>query len=220
MADSGDRPARPSDPESPARLDDGHRAMTGPPSTRASGDAGQDAGLPLDVVFDLLKNRRRRLVLGYLVDGSEPCSLSDLAEYIAAVENEKTIEEISTSERKRVYVGLYQGHLPRLDDADVVHFDDDRGTVTIGENASQLLSYLNGDGDSPQIRASQYLAIAMVGGVAYLGQQLLYPNQLLSAIIMGLFLGFFAYLSIEYAYREGVPGWSWVGWDSERGETS
>jgi hypothetical protein len=149
-------------------------------------------------VFDLLKNRRRRLVLRYLVDADEPSSLSELSAHVAAAENDKPVRALSTSERKRVYVGLYQGHLPRLDEADVVEFDADDGTVATGHNAAQLLPYL-GDGAETTGTPARYLVVAIIGAAVFALVQLVYPDLRLSAVLIALFLGAFAYVAIHAA---------------------
>lgn len=99
--------------------------------------------LPLDQVFEIVKNQRRRYVLRYLnaVDGE--VSLSDLAEQIAAWENDKEIRKITSSERKRVYVGLYQCHLPKMAGMDVITYNKARGIIGRGENADAVEPYLH-----------------------------------------------------------------------------
>ncbi|MFB6358651.1 MAG: hypothetical protein ABEJ96_06540, partial [Thiohalorhabdaceae bacterium] len=52
--------------------------------------------------------------------------LGDLAEHIASIENDKPEVALSSTERKRVYVALYQCHLPKMDDIGVIDFDEDR----------------------------------------------------------------------------------------------
>ena len=82
-----------------------------------------------DVLFDILKNERRRRALEYLRE--EPTTtLSDLAEHVAALENDKSVRELTSSERKRVYVGLYQCHLPKMADAGVIQWSTDTGIAT------------------------------------------------------------------------------------------
>jgi hypothetical protein len=63
--------------------------------------------LPLDVTFEILKNRRRRLVLQFLRDAEETTSIGELAEHIAAIENDTTVQQLNAQQRKRVYIGLY-----------------------------------------------------------------------------------------------------------------
>jgi hypothetical protein len=63
--------------------------------------------LPKDVVFGLLSNDRRRWVLRCLAEGSGETTLSDLAEQLASIENDKPVGALSSTERKRVYICLY-----------------------------------------------------------------------------------------------------------------
>jgi len=63
---------------------------TTPPTTDVETDSTTADPLSLDLVFEVLKNERRRRVLKYLSESSsETVSLSDLAEHIAAIENDK-----------------------------------------------------------------------------------------------------------------------------------
>lgn len=131
-----------------------------------------DADESLDLTFDVLRNRRRRLVLRHLKTTPESASLGDLAEHIAAIENGIDRSQIDSQQRKRVYISLYQNHLPKLDDAEVVRFDQDRGTVSLTETADPFYEYLD---DSPEQTASDgsepsaryRLAAALVTAVTY-----------------------------------------------------
>ncbi len=121
---------------------------TAPPTPKRPSD-GDDLEsqpgyeLPLDQVFEILKNSRRRETLQYLHRNDGKTTLSEVAEHIAAIENDTTVQAISSTQRKRVYVGLYQCHLPKMDDTDVVDFDQNRGTIELGPNADQLDQYLD-----------------------------------------------------------------------------
>jgi len=120
-----------------------------------TGDDARDAGvapLELDVVFEILKNPRRRQVVQQLRDHGET-DLGDLAEFIAADENDTTVEALSADERKRVYIGLYQTHLPKMDDAGVVAYDQDQGVVAPGPAIDQLTAYLQADEPTEDVPA-------------------------------------------------------------------
>ena len=104
-----------------------------------------DETLSKDVIFELLKNRRRREVLRVLLDRDETVTLGDLAEQIAAWENDTTVNALNSDQRKRVYVALYQTHLPKMDDAGIIDYDQDRGLITLSDNADLLLMYLDSD---------------------------------------------------------------------------
>ena len=127
-------------------------AATFPPTGSSSSTTASDepdSQLAKDVLFDLLKNQRRRDALTYLAANDGRTTLSDMAEHIAAKENDLPVESINSKQRKRVYIGLYQCHLPKLSDAGVIDFDKDRGTIELGDLATQLYPYIDtgDDGD-------------------------------------------------------------------------
>jgi hypothetical protein len=130
-----------------------------------------DEEISLDDAFDVLRNRRRRDVLMYLAaEDDNTATLSDLAEQVAAKENDIDRAELTSTQRKRVYIGLYQCHLPKMDDLGVVDYDQDRGTVVLEED-SKLLSYLPEAGDTDdddQSPVAVYVAL-VVSGVLTVG---------------------------------------------------
>lgn len=139
-------------------------AETAPDATDATSSEPDDPPrtVPLDVVFGILKNQRRRLVLEYMAETDAGTSLSDLAEHIASIENDKPASELGSQERKRVYVGLYQCHLPRMHDSGAIEFDKNRGTVEPGQNIEQFYEYLEQSEPSPRPWSRYYLACAAV----------------------------------------------------------
>jgi hypothetical protein len=120
--------------------------------------------LPLNQTFEILRNQRRRYVLRYLEGTEGEVSLGELAEQIAAWENDKEVSQISSRERKRVYVGLYQCHLPKMDGMDVVSFNKPRGLVEPGEHADWVCQYLHREDASDEPVASRgAVALSMLG---------------------------------------------------------
>jgi hypothetical protein len=118
-------------------------------------------------VFEILKNERRRTVLNYLAEHEEPVSLGDLAEFVAANENDTPIEQISSRERKCAYVGLYQCHLPKMDNMDIIEFNQNRGLVETGQNTDQLKQYMDWS-DSPARPWPLYYGTVSIAGIAAL----------------------------------------------------
>jgi hypothetical protein len=97
-------------------------------------DAGtdqEDASLSEDDIYDQLANRRRRYALHYLKQTGKPVDVRDLAEQVAAWENETTVADLGSQERKRVYIAMYQSHLPTMDETGIVDYDDEAGTVEL-----------------------------------------------------------------------------------------
>ncbi|MFC7157942.1 hypothetical protein ACFQPA_21215 [Halomarina halobia] len=98
--------------------------------------------LPKDDLFHLLQNQRRRRVLRYLREEEGQVDMRDIAEHIAALENDVEVSALSSAQRKRVYVGLYQCHLPKLDEVGVIKYDQSRGFVERTALTEQLFPYL------------------------------------------------------------------------------
>ncbi|WP_459192007.1 DUF7344 domain-containing protein [Halosimplex sp. J119] len=132
----------------------------------------QDTQLPLDHVFEILKNERRRTVLHYLRDHGETVALGDLAEHVAAVENGTTVAQVTSNERKCVYVGLYQCHLPKMDDMDIVDFNQNRGRISLGPNADQLFEYLEESDETERPWPLYYGSLTGVGAALLVASQL------------------------------------------------
>jgi len=140
---------------------------TRPPTETRSDQRDTEAGgepdgaavveeIPLDVTFEILKNERRRLVLEYAREAEETVTIGELAEHIAAIENDTTVQQLNAQQRKRVYIGLYQCHLPKMDDAGVLSFNQNRGLVDLEPAARRLYAYLDversDDTESPPSR--------------------------------------------------------------------
>lgn len=156
-----------------------------PPNGEGSTDPATDeSALSEDDVFEVLYNRRRRQVIEYLRESEGTATVGEVAEHIAARENDTTTDQLTSYERKRVYVSLYQNHLPVMDDANVVTYDDGRKTIQLEEAASELDGYLQeGSG-----RKERLTAVATPIAIAT------------SVLFGGLQIGVFAV----------VPAWTWT----------
>ncbi|WP_436935638.1 DUF7344 domain-containing protein [Halovenus marina] len=93
-------------------------------------------------VFELLSAQRRQEVLRYLEANGGTATLGEVAEYIAGLECEVDPAQLNSQQRKRVYVGLYQCHLPKMADAGVIDYDQSRGDIELNERSARLLKYL------------------------------------------------------------------------------
>lgn len=99
------------------------------PSETDSATNETDEALTEDELFELLANQRRRHIMHTLMREDERINIGTLSQEIAAWEDGLEFEEVSSTDRKRVYTALQQSHLPKLDKAGVVEFDRDRGTI-------------------------------------------------------------------------------------------
>jgi len=142
-----------------------------------------------DECFDLLSNHRRRYTLHYLQQSGSTVPLGGLAEQVAAWENETTVDELSYDERKRVYTSLQQVHLPRMDTAGVVEFDDREGVVEIGPAAEDLDIYLEVVQGRDIPWSLFYFGLAVANGLfvmTYLAT--LWPGTLVPAVGVPVFV--------------------------------
>ena len=158
--------------------------------------------LGLDQLFEVLQNQRRRYVLNYLREHEEVTTLSDLSEQIAAWENDKEVRRISSSERKRVYVALYQCHLPKMDGMHIVDFEKNRGTIELGANATQLDPYLE---ETQELAWSRiYFGITVLSiGLMALSFPVSAPLGVAPLVILSVLLVVMAVTSGLQAYIEG-----------------
>lgn len=76
-------------------------------------------------VAHVLSNDRRRATIEVLASGVDyrelPVGLSKLCDLVTEYE---VGSEFASQERKRVYIGLYQTHLPAMEEAGVIEWDD------------------------------------------------------------------------------------------------
>lgn len=136
---------------------------TGESQPATVGTAGQGGQSQEGEIFDLLSNQRRRYAIHYCKREGEPVTLGDLAEHVAAWELEKDVEAITSAERKRVYTSLQQTHLPTLERADMIEFDD--RTIELTDEAAELDVYLDVVPADSVPWGVYYLGLTAVGSV-------------------------------------------------------
>ena len=114
--------------------------------TRGAGreEHDQPQRLSRDDLFHLLQNSRRRAVLRYLFDQSSEgiITMREAAEEVAAWENDTEVAQLTSDRRQRVYIALYQSHLPKLHEYGVIEYDQSRGTVQLTPLAEAFKPYL------------------------------------------------------------------------------
>jgi hypothetical protein len=112
-------------------------------ATNTTAADGAVQSISKDDAFHLLQNARRRAVLRYLADhDDERFRMRDLAEEVAAWEHDTTVRQLSSDERQRVYIALYQSHLPKLDEHGIIAYNQSRGVVERTELTRVLEPYL------------------------------------------------------------------------------
>ncbi|MGQ3411774.1 hypothetical protein [Natrinema versiforme] len=83
----------------------------------------------LDDAFALLADQRRRLLLAVMQTYGEELTLPDAAEEVAVRETGHSVTNISAERVQEVYLSLYHDHLPRLVDAGLLEYDQERDLV-------------------------------------------------------------------------------------------
>ncbi|RQG97481.1 DUF7344 domain-containing protein [Natrarchaeobius oligotrophus] len=154
-------------------------------------DSSDEARPKRGEIFDLLSNHRRRYAVHYCKREDGPVTLGELAEQVAAWELDKEVSEITSAERKRAYTSLQQTHLPTLERAGMVEFDD--RTIELTDDAADLEVYLDVvPGDSVPWGV-YYLGLSVLGFVVLGGVALeIVPTETVpplgwAAIVLGLF---------------------------------
>lgn len=145
------------------------RVQTGRSVREAPSDGREGLAGPVlddDELFHLLQSERRRRAIRYLLAAdAEPIVLGDVAEAVAAEEYDTTVDRLRSEDRQRVYITLYQSHLPQLADAGVVTFDRDQGEITPAPLVEEFEQYLStdGPGDEPGAATWAWLTLASAG---------------------------------------------------------
>jgi DNA-binding transcriptional ArsR family regulator len=153
----------------------------------------EESQLSKDDLFELLKNPRRRAVLRFLDSTDGTATLSELAEHIAAQENDIEVKQLNAYQRKRVYVALYQCHLPKMDDTGIIDYDQDRGNIEMREEADQLLGYLDTKDEPETDWSRRYIALSAGGGAVAATAQFIdigfVARTGMTIAVLALFLG-------------------------------
>lgn len=99
---------------------------------------GAQSPSQISELFALFAHHRRRYALRELRQHTNPMTLADLADEIAIRENETPLAEVPAEEVKRIYMSLYHTHIPKLEEADLVHYDQEQDTLTLTDRAERI----------------------------------------------------------------------------------
>jgi hypothetical protein len=156
-------------------------------------------------LFHLLQTSRRREVIRYLLNTDGPVQIGDIAKFVAATEHETSPAKLTTTQRQRVYIPLYQSHLPKLDECGVIEYDQSRGLVwptsrlkifrqylePVPDNDNSTRSTLDFYTTNKRESTDLYIAAAGLSGLllsAVVMEILFLPGVVLGGIIIALFL--------------------------------
>lgn len=146
-----------------------------------------------NVIFSVLKNRRRREALRYLRRAEGKASLRNLAEYVAAEENNIETDELTSAQRKRVYTTLYQCHLPMMDDEGILKYNQNRGRVELLDAASELFEHIDDTAGANAERRWGPVSLGLTIGVSVF----VIIGLLISPLMGSVWLWLWAILSVS-----------------------
>jgi len=172
--------------------------------THTDPDTTDEPELSKDKIFHLLQTPRRRYVLQYLKEREGTVEMRDIAEQVAAWENETSVQALTSDERHRVYIPLYQSHLPKLDEKGIIEYDQSRGTVKKMDAADVLYEYLKPETCDDDVEEEgnthtstrwerYYLGVSGLGATLLAGSTLgvspfaLLPHGSVGVAILGMF---------------------------------
>jgi len=117
-------------------------------------------------LFDVFSNARRRRTVQYLKRRGGTCDLAPLVEQVAAWENEIDSEDVSRTQRRRVYISLYQTHLPMLEDHGIVDWDPDDHAIELLPHEEVFDPYLDHRLEDQRPWHQLYASVTGLGVVA------------------------------------------------------
>jgi hypothetical protein len=112
-------------------------------------------------IHDVLSNERRQLILEFLRDAGGILTARELSEKIAEVETGESPPPRNI--RQSAYVSLHQTHLPKLNELDIVEYDQSAKTVELNERAEQVSVYMERVPKYGLSWAEYYLAVSVLG---------------------------------------------------------
>lgn len=89
-----------------------------------------------DDIFEVLSATRRRNVLRYLREEGGPVSFEELASEIASIEREIDHAALGQEKWEDVTVALAHVHLPLMDGADVLEYDEQAETIDVDDRSA------------------------------------------------------------------------------------
>lgn len=158
-------------------------------------NSGDESSVTLskNEMFDVLRNSRRRVVISCLRTQGGSVSVEELATQVAADEYDVPAAELTSKQYKRVYTGLYQCHLRRMETLGVIDFDTDENTVRLRDVASDLEPYFGNVGNPMFARVelgiASVVAVSVALGSVGIGPMGLISQTALAAVTIAALVG-------------------------------
>lgn len=161
-----------------------------------------DGELEPSQIHNVLRNDRRRRTIKHLREVEGPISVDVLAEHIASVETGESPPPRDV--RKSVYVSLHQTHLPKLDELDVIEYDQREQMLELRDRAEQVEVYMEVVEEGDISWATYYLGVSVLGVITLLGVRfdLLFVSSFGVEFWAWYFVVLFGLSSMYHAYTD------------------
>lgn len=187
------------------------------PSLSGRGSGGRSpydvraGNMSREALFDALSNRRRRLVLRYLLwnAADDGVDLSAVVSQVAAWENDVPLKEVTAAQRKRVYNALRQTHLPKLEELGMIAVEDSTGRIDADEGLAAAEGYLRYAPRRERNWNRIYWCLAGLAGALLVFRWLGVPGIVgVDALIFtSMIVGLFLLAAGMHGYRLRNPSW-------------
>ncbi len=118
--------------------------------TEAVGRSSNSDEPTVDEIFHLLANRRRRIILSYLMEQPDPIHINELTNHVAGRETEKQPNDNLSETAAAISTNLHHVHLPKLTAARLVEYEQDTEKVRLEhppEPVEEILAHTIKAGD-------------------------------------------------------------------------
>ena len=102
-----------------------------------------DLDVDTDALFDVLSDSRRRFVLACLQEYATPMALGDVADELAVWEHDAPITDVPADAVRSIYASLYHRHVPKMVDAGIVEYSQERDALTVAGTGDDLAPLVN-----------------------------------------------------------------------------
>ncbi|WP_251343664.1 DUF7344 domain-containing protein [Haloplanus halophilus] len=153
-------------------------------------DEAEGAPLLSDPVYQVLGNERRRHVLQVLAAEDDPIDIGTLAERVAGLENDRPVAEVTYDQRKSVYTGLHQNHLPMMEQVGLVRSEGGWDRIELTDRGAEIQRRIAGRDRRSAARDRLSVALAALVVGLFLGVGVVPPSMLsLVDPLYGLLVG-------------------------------
>lgn len=105
-----------------------------------------DTAMSVYEIRHLLSNERRDIIIRELIANDGQVEFDELRDALCQALHGVPIDEVESEERHRLYISLYQTHLPKLKGEGVVTYEKRSGTISWGDQADAIIEYLEAEG--------------------------------------------------------------------------